>query len=177
MVYQRAWFNHDRQAITVGGGQINNPGRYLVLTPVINGATALTGTPYFTQDPGDPFVASDGTVTYDYMPRQYLTYRVEYGYRHANQPYWNGRRGMTPPGGTQATPIGSPGDYTCTTGTSSTDAGFGYTYGPGNTQASNFAAAKAFCTTQNIGGVQEYLWQPDLRRDEQKITFAIMVKF
>ena len=22
-----------------------------------------------------------------------------------------------------------------------------------------------------------YLWQPDLRKDEQKLTFAIMVKF
>ena len=27
---------------------MNNPGRYLALTPPINGATAATGTPYFT---------------------------------------------------------------------------------------------------------------------------------
>jgi len=174
MVYQRAWFNHDRQAFTIGGGQINNPGRYLVLTPVINGATALTGTPYFTQNPGDPFVASDFTATYDYMPRQYLTYRAEYGYRHANQAYWNGRGGMTPPGGTQASPVGNPGDYTCTNGQTSFDAGFGYSYGPGNTQASNLANAKSYCLAQGGGN---YLWQPDLRKDEQKLTFAILVKF
>jgi hypothetical protein len=23
----------------------------------------------------------------------------------------------------------------------------------------------------------DYLWQPDLRKDEQKLTFALMVKF
>jgi hypothetical protein len=32
MLYNRTWFKKDRYAITVGGGQINNPGRYLVLS-------------------------------------------------------------------------------------------------------------------------------------------------
>jgi len=36
------------------------PGRYLVLLPPINGATAITGTPYFTENPGDQFHATDG---------------------------------------------------------------------------------------------------------------------
>src|ERR1700741_4656250 len=65
MVYNRAWFHKDRYAITVGGGKINNPGRYLVLLPPINGATATSGTPYFTENPGDPFKAWDISVTYD----------------------------------------------------------------------------------------------------------------
>jgi hypothetical protein len=52
------------------GGQINNPGRYLVLLPPINGATAITGTPYFTENPGDPFKAWDASVAFDYMPSQ-----------------------------------------------------------------------------------------------------------
>ena len=47
------WFDKDRFALTVGGGAINNPGRYLVLMPPINGATAFSGTPYFTDNPGD----------------------------------------------------------------------------------------------------------------------------
>ena len=55
MAYHRAWFDADRLALTVGGGAINNPGRYLVLMPPINGATAASGTPYFTDNPGDPF--------------------------------------------------------------------------------------------------------------------------
>src|SRR5258708_36339963 len=33
---------------TLSGGAIDNPGRYLVLLPPINGATAFSGTPYFT---------------------------------------------------------------------------------------------------------------------------------
>ena len=52
MVYNRFWFHKDLYALTLGGGQINNPGRYLVLLPPINGATALSGTPYFTENPG-----------------------------------------------------------------------------------------------------------------------------
>ena len=37
---------------TVGGGFMINPGRYLVLPPPINGATATSGTPYFLESPG-----------------------------------------------------------------------------------------------------------------------------
>src|SRR6267142_2569317 len=47
MFYNRFWFHHDRYGLTLGGGKINNPGRYLVLLPPINGATAASGTPYF----------------------------------------------------------------------------------------------------------------------------------
>src|SRR5262249_57388211 len=56
MIYNRFWFRDDRYAITLGGGEINNPGRYLVLLPPINGATAFSGAPsHFTRSPGDPF--------------------------------------------------------------------------------------------------------------------------
>src|SRR3954469_9203520 len=37
MAYNRLWFDADRFALTVGGGAITNPGRYLVLIPPING--------------------------------------------------------------------------------------------------------------------------------------------
>ena len=36
---------------------ISIPGRYLVLMPPINGATAYSGTPYFSATPGDPYTA------------------------------------------------------------------------------------------------------------------------
>jgi len=104
MLYNRWWFNKDRYGFTVGGGKINNPGRYLVLLPPINGATATTGTPYFTENPGDPFKAWDVSATYDYMPSQYITFRWEFNHRHANVPYWSGPGGVTPPGGNQGTP-------------------------------------------------------------------------
>jgi hypothetical protein len=106
MVYNRLWFHKDRYAVTLGGGQINNPGRYLVLLPPINGATAVSGTPYFTENPGDPYKAWDMTATYDYMPSQYITFRWEYNHRAANVPYFTGRGGVTPPGGNTG-PLGS----------------------------------------------------------------------
>ncbi|WP_263366676.1 porin [Edaphobacter bradus] len=104
MVYNRLWFDRDRYAVTIGGGRINNPGRYLVLLPPINGATAASGTPYFTGNPGDPFKAWDVSFTADYMPSQYFTYRLEYNHRAANVPYFSGPGGVTPPGGNTGAP-------------------------------------------------------------------------
>lgn len=104
MIYNRFWFHKDLYGLTLGGGQINNPGRYLVLLPPINGATAATGTPYFTENPGDPFKAWDGSVTFDWMPRQYITWRFEYDHREANVPYFSGSGGITPPGGNNGNP-------------------------------------------------------------------------
>jgi len=104
MLYNRWWFHKDRYGFTLGGGKINNPGRYLVLLPPINGATAFSGTPYFTENPGDPFKAWDISATYDYMPSQYITFRWEFNHRHANVPYWSGPGGITPPGGNTGIP-------------------------------------------------------------------------
>jgi len=96
MFYNRFWFNHDRYGLTLGGGEINNPGRYLVLLPPINGATAASGTPYFTENPGDQFKAWDASGTFDYMPSQYITFRGEFDHRAANVPYFSGPGGVTP---------------------------------------------------------------------------------
>jgi Putative beta-barrel porin-2, OmpL-like. bbp2 len=96
MFYNRMWFDHDKLGLTLGGGKINNPGRYLVLLPPINGATAASGTPYFTENPGDPFKAWDASATFDYMPKQYITFRWEFDHRAANVPYFSGPGGITP---------------------------------------------------------------------------------
>jgi len=174
MLYNRAWFDKDRYAITVGGGQINNPGRYLVLLPPINGATAITGTPYFTENPNDQFHATDGTITYDYMPKEYITFRTEYGYRHASVPYWTGRGGLTPPGGTTGKSVGNPADYVCLNGGVASDSGVGF--GTPLTGVGSVAAACGGGTGTGAAALS-HIWFPDLRHDEQKVTFAIMVKF
>jgi hypothetical protein len=114
MVYNRLWFDRDKYGFTIGGGQINNPGRYLVLLPPINGATAATGTPYFTENPGDSYKAWDISGTFDWMPSQYITFRWEYNHRAANVPYFSGPGGVTPPGGNN----GAPGSFVCLTGIS-----------------------------------------------------------
>lgn len=108
MAYNRFWFDHDRFGLTLGGGAINNPGRYLVLVPPINGATAssnITESGY-TANPGDPFHAWDTSITFDYMPKQFITWRAEYIHREADIPYFAGPGGVTPPGGNVA-PLGS----------------------------------------------------------------------
>jgi hypothetical protein len=105
MVYHRAWLASNRYGLTLGGGQIDNPGRYLVLTPPINGATAFSGTSgHFTQNPGDKFKAWDSSVTFDYMPNQYVTWRAEWNHREANVNYFAGPGGVTPAGGNQGAP-------------------------------------------------------------------------
>ena len=104
MAYTRFWFQKDLYAVTLGGGEINNPGRYLVLLPPINGANAASGTPYFTESPGDPFKAWDYSVTFDYMPKDFVTFRLEFNRRAANVPYFSGQGGITPTGGNQGTP-------------------------------------------------------------------------
>jgi len=106
MIYNRVWFHKDLFGLTLGGGQIDNPGRYLVLVPPINGATAASGTPYFTQNPGDPYRAWDASLTFDYMPKQFITFRWELNHRAASVPYFAGSGGVTPPGGNTG-PAGS----------------------------------------------------------------------
>ena len=163
MLYNRMWFKKDKYAVTIGGGQINNPGRYLVLVPPINGETAPSAAisaPYFAGNPSDPFKAWDSSATFDYMPSQYITFRWEYDYRHASVPYWSGAGGITPPGsgGVPYTNNGYPQFFACT---------------DGNTSGSeSLAGAQTACAAQS-----STVWFPDLRRDEQFIDMAIMVKF
>ena len=157
MLYNRFWFHRDLFGLTVGGGKINNPGRYLVLLPPINGETAVTAStnsPYFTENPGDPFKAWDSSITFDYMPKQYITFRWEYDYRHANVPYWTGRGGITPPGGNN----GFPEFFACSNGSSSGQM--------------SLPAAETAC-----GGGLSSVFFPDLRRDEHFIDMSILVKF
>jgi len=104
MLYNRFWFAKDLYAVTLGGGAMNNPGRYLVLMPPINGATATSGTPYFSENPGDKFSAWDASITLDYMPDQFVTFRMEFDHRHASVPYFAGPGGVTPPNGNQGLP-------------------------------------------------------------------------
>ena len=60
-------------------------------------------------------------MTFDYMPRQWITFRWEYDYRHANVPYWTGHGGITPPGpgGVPYTNNGYPEYFACNNGNSS----------------------------------------------------------
>jgi hypothetical protein len=109
MAYNRAWFHDDLYAITFGGGFINNPGRYLALTPPINGATAQSGSPYFTQQPGQKLFQWDTQLNLQYMPKDWITWWTEATFRHSSVPYWSGTGGVTPPGGNTGSPASCVG--------------------------------------------------------------------
>jgi hypothetical protein len=153
MAYNRWWFHNDLYAVTVGGGFMNNPGRYLTLLPPINGATASTGTPYFSEAPGQGAFMYDSTLNFQYMPRDWITWWTEMGYRHSSIPYFAGPGGVTPPFGNN----GSPANYTCQSGSS----------------AGTNVLSQATATCASSGGV----WFPDLRMEELKVSFGVMVKF
>jgi hypothetical protein len=154
MLYNRFQFHNDLFGLTIGGGKMNNPGRYLTLLPPINGADAISGSPYFTANPGQVYHGKDSTVTFDYMPSQFITFRWEVGWRASDVPYWSGRGGITPPGGNN----GYPQYYACGNGASSGQ--------------SVLAAAQAAC-----GGGPNSVWFPDLRKSQTVATFALLVKF
>jgi hypothetical protein len=153
MAYDRYWFHKDTYAITLGGGEMSNWGRYLTLLPPIDGAWASTGSVYFPTPPGSRAHMWDSTVTFQYMPKEYITWWAEVGYRHSDIPYFAGRHGVTPPGGNN----GLPQYYTCMTGASAGTASLG--------------AAYAAC------GGPGSVWFPDLRRSESKASVGVMVKF
>jgi len=164
MSYLRFWWDKNLFAMTLGGGQMNNPGRYLTLLPPIDGATAISGSPYYTENAGDRAQMHDGTITLDYMPSQFITFRLESGYRYSDTPYWSGRRGITPPGGNN----GSPAQYACASGAPS-----GYGYG-------SLAAAENACYIAGNGTAYNNtntIWWPDLRTNQTVVTGAIMVRF
>jgi hypothetical protein len=153
MLYDRTWFGKDKYAVTFGGGMMNNPGRYLTLLPPINGADAISGSPYFTANPGDEAHMWDATANFQWMPKQYITWWAEAGYRHSDVPYWTGRGGITPPGGN----TGAPGQYVCA--------------GGGSAGTNDLATAYTNC------GGPGSVWFPDMRRGQATVSVGVMVKF
>ena len=113
MAYDRTWFDDDSYAVTIGGGFMNNPGRYLALLPPINGATAQTGTPYFSENPGQRVYQWDVQLNFQYMPKDWITWWTEATFRHSDVPYWSGPGGVTPPLGN----TGVPASFVCSNGT------------------------------------------------------------
>jgi hypothetical protein len=150
MFYNRLWLGN-KFAWTFGGGYMHNPGQYLVLAP-----TGYADTLYQQQTgPGSTFNAWDCSTTFDYMPNQNLTLKLEYVHRKivnmgaapgANQlsGYFAGYGGVTGPGGFTNT-----GGYTYTS-----------------------SGASVAPPLNSLGG-----WQPDMVNSENRIILALAVRF
>jgi hypothetical protein len=110
----------------------------------------------------------DGTITFDYMPSQFITFTLEEGYRHSDIPYWTGRGGITPPGGNN----GSPAQYACLNGSPS-----GYGYGTDLTTVNDSPACGGSGTWTSPTAGNNAIWWPDLRVSQVNTTLAIKVRF
>lgn len=118
-IANRFWFNKNKLGLTLRGDVVTNPGAYLAFSP----------SPVADNDFNDALAAGkdltmyQGTATFDVMPNDFITFRLEYGYRSSNIPYFAGSGGTTSPDGWVDT---------------STDG-----------------------------------WRPDLKKSENRITFAV----
>jgi hypothetical protein len=103
MFYNRVWFAKGKMAWTIGGGVMKNPGRYLVLYPTgqasplpnPNNPTTTAGKFPFDTNPGTQFQGWDCSTNIDFMPSQYITFRIEAVHRESSVPYFAGPGGVT----------------------------------------------------------------------------------
>jgi hypothetical protein len=102
MAYHRLWFDRNIFGWTIGGGYLRNPGRYLPLVPPGYGATV------FSTNPGTSLDAWDVSTTLDWMPTELITWRFEFVHRASQQPYFNGRGGVTGPDGFKTGGLANP---------------------------------------------------------------------
>lgn len=107
MFYNRLWFAKNKFAWTIGGGYMQNPGRYLVLYPTGDASplpnptnpSTTAGTNPFSANPGDQFTGFDCSTNFDWMPNQHILFRLEYVHRESSVPYFAGPGGVTSPTG------------------------------------------------------------------------------
>lgn len=89
----RMWFNKNKIALSLRADYISNGGTYLAFSPSPSSPNAYSDE--FNTDPYKPIEIMQGTATLDFMPNDHFTFRIEYGYRQANMPYFVGHGGTT----------------------------------------------------------------------------------
>lgn len=98
----RLWFNKNKLALTLRGDFVKNPGLYLAFSP--SAVTPNDFTDAISADPKQDLTIYQATATFDIMPNDFVTFRLEYRYRNSNKPYFAGRSGTTSPDGWITTP-------------------------------------------------------------------------
>jgi hypothetical protein len=94
----RIWFDHNRFALTGRIDAMYNPSRYASIAPLPQGFIAN-----YPGDPGYKELLWALTLTFDLMPSDNLTFRLEATSRHADIPFFAGPEGTTSPDGWQGT--------------------------------------------------------------------------
>jgi hypothetical protein len=98
----RFWFQKNKLALTLRGDFVSNPGLYLAFTPSFVVPNSFTDA--IAADPKQRLRIYQATSTFDIMPNEHVTFRLEYGYRKSNVPYFTGKGGTTSPDGWITTP-------------------------------------------------------------------------
>lgn len=93
----RIWFNKSKLALTLRGDYVTNPGLYLAFSPSPVSDNDFNDA--IGSDPEQELSIFQTTCTFDIMPNDFVTFRFEYGHRHANVPYFAGNGGTTSPDG------------------------------------------------------------------------------
>ena len=97
----RIWFNKNKLALTLRADYMTNQSvvngvntsPYLAFTPAATGDVPNNYDEAIAN--GDKLKIFQFTSTFDIMPSDYVTFRIEYGYRSSNIPYFTGHGGTT----------------------------------------------------------------------------------
>jgi hypothetical protein len=99
----RLWFNNNKLAWTLRGDYVKNPGGYLAFSPAAAGAIPNDYDVAIAS--GKSLGMGQITTTFDVMPNDHFTFRVEYNYRTSNVPYFAGKGGTTSQTGFNNDPV------------------------------------------------------------------------
>lgn len=92
----RIWFKDKKTALTLRADYVQNPGLYLSFDPGRNAESFVYALLYQYYKNGVQTVNMfQGVACFDWMPNDHFTFRIEYGYRQANVPYFAGPGGTT----------------------------------------------------------------------------------
>jgi len=109
----RIWFNKNKMALTLRGDYMTNQSvvngvnvaPYLAFTPAAAGDVPNNFDNAMAN--GDKLKIFQFTTTFDIMPSDFVTFRLEYGYRSSNVPYFTGAGGTTSASGWTNGPTGT----------------------------------------------------------------------
>jgi len=109
----RIWFNKNKMALTLRGDYMTNQSvvngvnvaPYLAFTPAAAGDVPNNFDNAMAN--GDKLKIFQFTTTFDIMPSDFVTFRLEYGYRSSSVPYFTGAGGTTSASGWTNGPTGT----------------------------------------------------------------------
>ncbi len=89
----RLWFRQNKMAWTVRADYVTNPGGYLAFSPAVSGN--VPNDYELAIASGKSLKMGQLTTTFDIMPNDHFTFRIEFDHRDANIPYFAGSGGTT----------------------------------------------------------------------------------